>query len=112
MSLTPELPLHHRAWPRRLPHRIEPPATSLWFNLQVSATRYPDKPALVFFDRHVTYAQLQQQAEAMAAHLRANGVQDGDRVLLYLQNCPQWICLLYTSPSPRDKRQSRMPSSA
>ena len=25
---------------------------------------------------------------------------------------PPWICLLYTSPSPRDKRQSRMPSSA
>ena len=23
-----------------------------------------------------------------------------------------FICLLYTSPSPRDKRQSRMPSSA
>ena len=25
---------------------------------------------------------------------------------------PKEICLLYTSPSPRDKRQSRMPSSA
>ena len=25
---------------------------------------------------------------------------------------PAWTCLLYTSPSPRDKRQSRMPSSA
>ena len=25
---------------------------------------------------------------------------------------PGNICLLYTSPSPRDKRQSRMPSSA
>ena len=25
---------------------------------------------------------------------------------------PVWACLLYTSPSPRDKRQSRMPSSA
>ena len=24
----------------------------------------------------------------------------------------RYICLLYTSPSPRDKRQSRMPSSA
>ena len=24
----------------------------------------------------------------------------------------RWLCLLYTSPSPRDKRQSRMPSSA
>ena len=26
--------------------------------------------------------------------------------------CMPYICLLYTSPSPRDKRQSRMPSSA
>ena len=25
---------------------------------------------------------------------------------------PNYVCLLYTSPSPRDKRQSRMPSSA
>ena len=36
---------------------------------------------------------------------------------LKLRNMPalsdiQGICLLYTSPSPRDKRQSRMPSSA
>ena len=29
--------------------------------------------------------------------------------LVWLQ---RWRCLLYTSPSPRDKRQSRMPSSA
>ena len=27
-------------------------------------------------------------------------------------NLPGYVCLLYTSPSPRDKRQSRMPSSA
>ena len=27
-------------------------------------------------------------------------------------NRSTWTCLLYTSPSPRDKRQSRMPSSA
>ena len=29
-----------------------------------------------------------------------------------LANNPYRSCLLYTSPSPRDKRQSRMPSSA
>ena len=28
------------------------------------------------------------------------------------KHVPVWTCLLYTSPSPRDKRQSRMPSSA
>ena len=34
----------------------------------------------------------------------------GDRVII--EPCLQEACLLYTSPSPRDKRQSRMPSSA
>ena len=29
-----------------------------------------------------------------------------------LSDAANGICLLYTSPSPRDKRQSRMPSSA
>ena len=27
-------------------------------------------------------------------------------------NDPSYICLLYTSPSPRDRQKSRMPSSA
>ena len=31
---------------------------------------------------------------------------------VFSRNAPRGPCLLYTSPSPRDKRQSRMPSSA
>ena len=32
---------------------------------------------------------------------------------IYFQNPPDWdICLLYTSPSPRDRQKARMPSSA
>ena len=34
----------------------------------------------------------------------------GEEILKHATNHP--FCLLYTSPSPRDKRQSRMPSSA
>lgn len=82
---------HHRFWPQRLPHRITPPATSLWHNLAVSALRYPDKTALVFFDQVLTYRQLFDQAERLAAHLHAQGVRDGDRVILLMQNCPQWV---------------------
>ena len=82
---------HHRFWPTRLPHRITPPATSLWHNLAVSALRYPDKTALVFFDQVLTWRQVFDQAERLAAHLRAQGVQDGDRVILLMQNCPQWV---------------------
>ena len=86
---------HHRFWPKRLPHAITPPATSLWPNLVVSAMRYPDKPALVFFDRTTTYRDLLAQAERLAAHLRAQGVQDGDRVIVFMQNCPQWVVAHY-----------------
>jgi len=90
VSSTAERP-HHRFWPKRLPHHITPPATSLWHNLVVSAQRYPDKPALVFFDQTLSYRVLHAQAERLAAHLHAQGVQTGDQVMLLMQNCPQWV---------------------
>ena len=37
---------------------------------------------------------------------------DDSLKVLVLENDQPGSCLLYTSPSPRDKRQSRMPSSA
>ena len=82
---------HFKFWPKRLPCKITPPATSLWHNLAVSALRYPDKPALVFFDRVLTYRQVIQQAERLAATLHRIGVCAGDRVVLNMQNCPQWV---------------------
>ncbi|AOW12610.1 long-chain fatty acid--CoA ligase [Hydrogenophaga crassostreae] len=86
---------HHRFWPKRLPHSIQTPRTSMWFNLEVSAQRYPDKPALVFFDQSVSYSELKHQAERVASHLQAKGVKAGDRVILLMQNCPQWIASYY-----------------
>ncbi|MEQ1657488.1 MAG: long-chain fatty acid--CoA ligase [Hylemonella sp.] len=82
---------HYKFWPHRLPHAITPPATSLWDNLAVSARRYPDKPALVFFGRTWSYAEVLQQAERLAAFLHGLGVGKGDRVVLNLQNCPQLV---------------------
>jgi len=82
---------HHKFWPRRLPHALTSPATSLWDNLAVSARRYPDKAALVFFGRTFSYAELLQKAERLAAFLQTLGVRKGDRVLLNLQNSPQLV---------------------
>ncbi len=82
---------HHKFWPSRLPHAITVPATSLWHNLAISALRYPDKPATVFFGAVLTWAQLKAAAERLAARLQALGVAKGDRVLLNLQNTPQLI---------------------
>jgi fatty-acyl-CoA synthase len=83
------------AWPARLPRSLVIPETTLWFNLEVSARRYPDKPAYVFFGRAITFAELKRQAEALAGWLQAQGVAKGDRVLLFMQNCPQFVIAFY-----------------
>ncbi len=89
--MTPSHTEHFKFWPTRLPHRITAPATSLWHNLAVNALRFPDKPALVFFDVVLTYREVLQQAERLAATLADAGVKKGDRVVLYMQNSPQWV---------------------
>ncbi len=86
---------HHKIWPKRLPRELVVPKTSLWFNLEVAAARYPDKPANIFFGQAMSYAQLKAQAEALAGWLQSVGVGKGDRVALYMQNCPQFIVAVY-----------------
>ncbi|MBK5541687.1 long-chain fatty acid--CoA ligase [Pseudomonas sp. TH05] len=86
---------HQRVWPKRLPHALSVPATSLWFNLEVSARRYPDKTAYLFFGQPLSFSALQAQAQAVAGWLQRVGVKAGDRVALYLQNCPQFVVAYY-----------------
>ena len=87
---------HLAHWPRLLPQHLTLPATHLYRNLEVSAMRYPDKAALVFYDAAISYARLQDESERLAAHLQQRcGVRRGDRVLLYLQNSPQFVIGYY-----------------
>ena len=86
---------HLKHWPRRLPRELVIPQTTLWFNLEVAAARYPDKAATIFFGRAMTYAELKAQAEALAGWLQSRGVAKGDRVALFLQNCPQFLVAFY-----------------
>jgi len=87
---------HYRYWPKGLPREISPPQSSLYFNLEASATRYPRKPAIVFYDTVLEYARVKREADAMAGYLQqCAGVKAGDRVLLLSQNCPQFIIAYY-----------------
>lgn len=64
--------------------------------LSRAAARFPDKPATVFQGEALAYRELLRRAESLAAHLqRACGVQQGDRVLLDLQNGPDFIVGLF-----------------
>ncbi len=86
---------HDKIWPKRLPRELQVPRTTLGSNLDVAALRYPDKAAFIFFGRALRYAELKAQAEALAGWLQSVGVKKGDRVALYMQNCPQFVVAVY-----------------
>jgi fatty-acyl-CoA synthase len=88
--------LHHNHWPKGVPHELRVPQVTLNHFVQTTALRYPDKPALIYADQVLTYRQLNQQIDALAAFLQQRlGVARGDRVLLMSQNCPQFVIAFY-----------------
>ncbi len=87
---------HYAQWPAGLPHELNPPETSVYVNLDISARRYPNKAALIFYGRELSYRELQEEVDALAGYLQqVCGITRGDRVILHMQNCPQFIIGFY-----------------
>ena len=82
---------HLRFWPEGVPRQIEVPDASLWTGLQARADQTPHEVGLDFLGRRTTWQQLHQSALHLAGGLQALGVGKGDRVILFMQNCPQFI---------------------
>jgi long-chain acyl-CoA synthetase len=91
--------LTSRPWLRHydpgVPATIDYPAIRLDGLLRRTAARYPDRDALVFFGRRTTYGALDREVDRLAGGLRALGLRTGERVALYLANCPQLVASFY-----------------
>jgi fatty-acyl-CoA synthase len=84
------------AWPAYLPRGLTLPQTSVWVNLEVSARRYPDKPAFVCYDNTLMFARLAADAEKLAGFLQKRcAVAKGDRVLVLAQNSFEFVIAYY-----------------
>jgi fatty-acyl-CoA synthase len=83
-------------WPARLSQHLSAPQTSLYYNLEVASTRYPDKTAIYFYGAAMSYAQLRREVDTLAGFLQHRcGVARGDRVALFMQNSPQFVVAFY-----------------
>ena len=61
------------------------------------AARQPDQPALIQGGRVVTWGQFDARADALAAHLAAQGVSSGGKVAAYLYNGPEYLETYYAA---------------
>ena len=92
----------HRPWfasyPAGVPRTLEPyPQASVFSMLESSARRFPDRPAMAWFGRHMSYRFLLKEVERFSAVLSALGIAKGDRVGLILPNAPQYVIAYYAT---------------
>lgn len=53
--------------------------------------RYPDKTAVLYLGERLSFSQLQNLSKRFAGALTDLGVKKGDKVMIYISNCIQWI---------------------
>ncbi len=81
-----------RFWPPGVPRTLRVPEVTLVHYLETAALRYPDKAALVFAERELTYRELAAESLVVAGFMQQRlGIQHGERILLISQNCPQFV---------------------
>lgn len=71
------------------------PTGSLVDEFEEACRTYASKPALDFFGRRTTYAQLADQVERVAFALHTLGIGPGSRVALLMPTCPQHVVAFY-----------------
>lgn len=95
--------MNHRSWhvhyDCNVPTSIRYPRIPVSDMVQIPAKTYPDKPALVFEGRQITFWELRQQILRFANALAALGIQKGDRVGIHLPTCPQYVIAYYATLS-------------
>ena len=83
---------HYTVWPPGMPKSLDAPSRTLFDNLALTAARFADRTALVFYGRVWTYAELLADVERLAGWMQAEaGIAKGDRVLLCVQNSPHFV---------------------
>lgn len=89
--------LWQKAWPKDLPR--EPQylhgEVALSEYLRAWARRQPERPAVIFYGHELSYGDLDRQSDRFAALLATMGVRKGDRVAVFMPNCPQFHIVFF-----------------
>jgi long-chain acyl-CoA synthetase len=95
-----------KTYPGWLPPTFALPDKSMLDLFSASVDAYPADPCVCYFDTVHSYEEIHRMARNLAAALSELGVNQGDRVLLVMQNIPQavvaslavWMCKAVVVP--------------
>ena len=90
----------NKIWQRHWPPGVSEAAIAIPTDpvsviLKRNAADAPARPALIFYGREISFGELDDASDRFAGWLRARGVAPGDRVAIFLENCPQFAIAYY-----------------
>jgi long-chain acyl-CoA synthetase len=82
----------YKLGPYPLDHSLAPyPEVPVYKALEDAAEKYPGQTAILYQERKISYRELKELSDRMVAALVALGVRRGDRVCVFMPNCPEFI---------------------
>lgn len=86
-----------RSWPAGVPAEAHYPFGQIPLHeyLRRWAQIQPEKPAIIFYGTRITYAELDRLSDRFATLLASRGIVPGERVAVYMGNCPQFHIAFY-----------------
>lgn len=82
-------------YPPEVPHTLTYPSIPVQDYLTKAYEDFPQKTAIHFLGKDISYEELYQSAMKMANYLQKLGIEKGDRVSIMLPNCPQAVISFY-----------------
>jgi len=79
---------HYDYW---VPHHLTYPERPLHEILDSAVVDVPDRPATAFLGATLTFADIKERSDRLAAALEQFAIAKGDRVGIMLPNCPQYM---------------------
>jgi long-chain acyl-CoA synthetase len=80
-----------KMYDRGVPFHIDYPKVTAFDLLENTAQKYPDSICTIFKGAKITYKEMNEKTDRMAAALAALGVRKGDRVGIFMPNTPQFV---------------------
>jgi len=62
-----------------------------------SAERFPDRAALIYEERSLSFAELDERSNRLAHALHGDGIAAGDTVALFTKNRPEWVEVFFAA---------------
>lgn len=78
-------------YPKGVPEHIDYPNATMYQVFEKSAKKWSNNTALIFMGKKISYAQLKDQADILSVALHELGIKKGDRVAIFMPNCPQVV---------------------